>query len=349
MPACEDKIVQRAVAMLLGAIDEQDFHDGSYGFREGRSPHQALHVWRERCMHEPSGWIVDAEVSAFFDRLDHDLWCAVLTPRVKAGAILRLIRKWLKAGVLEGDTRSDPERGSPQGGVISPLRANIFLDHVWDEWLEREVKPRMRGRCFLLRSAEAFVIGCEREDDARRILAVLAQRFARFQLTIHPQKTRLVQFQPPRRQDAGESGDGTFDFRGLTHYWARSRRGVLGHQAAHGQEAAAAREASGMALVPCASARTASRAIPAAACEAARARPVRRYPWQLPAAGSAVSGRRARVAVVVEPAWGAAIDPLGAVRQPPRRVPAAHTQDRAQHLRRPAGQHMCCISVVPPR
>jgi RNA-directed DNA polymerase len=225
MPAFEDKIVQRAVAMRLGAIDEHDFHDGSYGFRAGRSPHQARHVWRERCRHEPIGGIVDADVSAFFDSLDHEWLCAGLTPRVKDGAILRLSRKWLTAGVLEGDTLSYPERGSPQGGVLSPRRANRFLDHVWEEWVEREVKPRMRGRCVLLRYADDFVIGCERGDDARRILAVLAKRFARFQRTIHPQKTRLVQFQPPRRQDAGARGDGTFDVLGLPHDWARSRRG----------------------------------------------------------------------------------------------------------------------------
>jgi RNA-directed DNA polymerase len=225
MPTFEDKIVQRAVAMLVGAIYEQDFHACSYGFREGRSPHQALQVLRERCMHERIGWIVDADVSAFFDSLDHALLCEVLTQRVHDGAILRLIRKWLKAGVLDGETLSYPERGSPQGGVISPLLANIFLDHVLDDWFEREVKPRMKGGCFLIRFADDFVIGCEREDDARRILAVLPRRFARFHLTIHPQKTRLVRFQPPGSPEHGGDGDGTFEFLGLTHYWATSRRG----------------------------------------------------------------------------------------------------------------------------
>lgn len=130
MPAFEDKLVQRAVAMLLGAIYEQDFQDGSYGFRKGRSSHHALHVWRERCMQVGIGWIVDADVRACFDSLDHDLWCEGLTQRVKDGGILRLIRKWLKAGVLEGEALSDPERGSLQGDVDSPLLANIFLDCV---------------------------------------------------------------------------------------------------------------------------------------------------------------------------------------------------------------------------
>jgi RNA-directed DNA polymerase len=119
MPAFEDKVVQRAVAMRLGAIYEQDFHECSYGFREGRSPHQARHVRRERCMNEHIGWIIDADVSAFFDSLDHDLLCEVLRQRGNDGAILRLIRKWLRAGVLEGDTLSYPERGSPQGGVCT--------------------------------------------------------------------------------------------------------------------------------------------------------------------------------------------------------------------------------------
>jgi RNA-directed DNA polymerase len=225
MPAFEDKVVQRAVAMLLGAIYEPDVHDCSYGFREGRSPHQALHVWRERCMQEHSGWSVDAEVSACFDSVDQDLWCEVLRQRVNDGAILRVIRKWLWAGVLEGETRSDPERGSPQGGVVSPRRANTCLDHVLNAWFEREVKPRMKGRCLRIRFADDVVIGGEREGEARRMLVVLPKRCARCKLTIHPQKTRLVQFQPSRQEDAGERGDGTFDFLGLTHDWATSRRG----------------------------------------------------------------------------------------------------------------------------
>ena len=153
-PAFEDKIVQRAVAMLMGAIYEQDFKDCSYGFREKRSPHQALHELRERCMNEHIGWIIDADVSAFFDSIDRGLLREVIKQRVNDGAIMRLIGKWLNAGVLEGETLSYPELGTPQGGVISPLLGNIFLDHVLDEWFEREVKPRMKGRCFLIRFAD---------------------------------------------------------------------------------------------------------------------------------------------------------------------------------------------------
>jgi RNA-directed DNA polymerase len=225
IPAFEDKLVQRAVVMLLGAIYEQDFCDCSHGFREGHSPHQALHELREQCMDLDIGWIVDADVSAFFDSLDHDLLRKRLQQRIADGRIIGLIGKWLKAGVVEGDTLSYPERGSPQGGVVSPMLANIFLHEVLDAWFEREVKPRMKGRCFLIRFADDFVIGCEREDDARRIMTVLPKRFTRFGLTIHPQKTRLVNFRKPARRGEAGIGNGTFEFLGFTHYWTKSRRG----------------------------------------------------------------------------------------------------------------------------
>jgi len=157
IPACEDKIVQRAVVMLLGAIYEQDFKDCSYGFREGRSPHQALHALREQCLEMGLGWIVDADVSAYFDSLDHQQLLEIIQQRVKDGSILSLIEQWLKAGVIENGSLSYPERGSPQGGVVSPLAANIYLHHVLDEWYEREVQPRLKGRSILLRFADDFV------------------------------------------------------------------------------------------------------------------------------------------------------------------------------------------------
>lgn len=223
-PVLEDKIVQRAVTMLLGAVYEQDFYDFSHGFREGHSPHQALHELRERCMGMNVGWIVDLDVCGFFDNLDRGQLRDVLKQRVKDGGIIRLIGKWLNAGVIEGETLTYPEKGTPQGGVISPMLANIFLHHVLDDWFEREVKPRMKGRVFLIRFADDAVIGCELEEDARRIMAVLPKRFGRFGLTIHPKKTKLVRFRKPRSK--GDQGkNGTFDFLGFTHYWAKSRRG----------------------------------------------------------------------------------------------------------------------------
>lgn len=224
-PTFEDKIVQRAVAMLLGAIYEQDFHGFSYGFREGRSPHHALAELRDQCVGKNISWIIDADISGFFDGIDHGLLRAVLRQRVNDGSILRLIGKWLAAGVIEDGELTYPESGSPQGGVISPVLSNIFLHHVLDEWFVHDVQPRMKGRCFLVRFADDFVIGCEREEDARRIMAVLPKRFARFRLTIHPQKTRQVAFGKPARRETAASGNDTFEFLGFTHYWAQSRLG----------------------------------------------------------------------------------------------------------------------------
>jgi len=224
-PAFEDKIVQRAVAMLLEAVYEQDFYDGSYGFRQGRSPHEALHELRQRCMTEGIGWIVDADVSGYFDSIDRTRLREVLRQRVNDGRILRLIGKWLRAGVVEQGTLTHPETGVVQGGVISPVLANVFLHHVLDAWFEREVRPRMQGRCLLIRFADDFVIGCEQEGDARKIMAVLPKRFARFGLTIHPTKTTLIAFRKPEAHQGADSGNGTFTFLGLTHYWTKSRQG----------------------------------------------------------------------------------------------------------------------------
>lgn len=225
MPAFEDKIVQRAVTMLLESVYEQDFHDFSYGFRPNRSAHHAVRALREQCMAQNTGWIVDADISGFFDNLDHGHLRDILRRRVKDGGVLRFIGKWLNAGVLEGQELTYPETGSPQGGVISPMLSNIYLHHVLDEWFVNEVQPRLEGRSFLIRYADDFVIGCEYESDARRVLAVLPQRFGRYGLNIHPEKTKLVKFAKPGGKGSPKCGNGTFDFLGFTHYWATSRNG----------------------------------------------------------------------------------------------------------------------------
>ena len=176
-------------------------------------------------MHEGIGWIVDADVRGYVESIDRTCLREVLRKRVNDGSILRLIGKWLRAGVMERGELTHPETGVVQGGVISPVLANIFLHHVLDEWFEREVQPRLKGRSFLTRFADDFVIGCELEADAQKIMGVLPKRFARFGLRIHPTKTTLVVFRKPKASQASAHGNGTCEFLGFTHYWARTRRG----------------------------------------------------------------------------------------------------------------------------
>ncbi len=221
----EDKVVQRSAVMLLEAVYEQDFYDFSYGFRRGRSAHNAIGELRERMMKDNIKWIVDADIKGYFDNIDHSLLMQIIKQRVNDGGLLRLIGKWLKAGVVDGGSVSYPEKGTPQGGVISPMLSNIFLHHVLDEWYVKEVKPKMKGRTCLVRFADDYVIGCELEEDAKAMMAVLPKRFQRFGLELHPGKTRLIEFKRPGRTRKGEAGKATFDLLGFTFYWAKSRRG----------------------------------------------------------------------------------------------------------------------------
>jgi len=224
--ACfEDKIVQRAVVMILEAVFGHDFHEFSHGFRKGHSQHQALRELREECVRLNIRWIVDADVSGYFDSIDRSFLREFIQKRVNDGGILRLIGKWLNAGVVEAGTLTYPDMGTPQGGVISPMLSNIFLHYVLDEWFVKDVQPRLYGRSFLIRYADDFIIGFELEEDARRVMDVLPKRFNRFKLTIHPEKTVLVEFKPPPVRKEQDVGKGTFDFLGFTHYWAKSRRG----------------------------------------------------------------------------------------------------------------------------
>ncbi len=225
MPTFEDKIVQRAVAMLVGAVYEQDFYDFSHAYRDHHSPHQALAQLRDSCMGLKISRIIDLDVTGFFDNMRHELMLSLTNMRVNDGSLNRLIGRWLHAGVLDGQSLTYPETGTPQGGVISPLLANIFLHHVLDNWFVREVRPRMKGRCFLIRFADDAIIGCEEECDAQKLMAVLPKRFGRYGLTVHPTKTALITFRRPARHEVTDDGNGTFDFLGLTHYWTKSRRG----------------------------------------------------------------------------------------------------------------------------
>jgi RNA-directed DNA polymerase len=224
IPTFEDKVLQRAVAMVLEAVYEQDFLVCSYGFRPDRSAHQALEALRNGLMEMNGGWVVELDIQRFFDTLDHGQLRDLLDQRVRDGVVRRAIDKWLKAGVLENGNVTSPEEGTPQGGVVSPLLANIYLHEVLDLWFEREVKPRMRGKAFLIRYADDAVLVFADEADARRVLEVLPKRFGKYNLTLHPEKTRLVAFKRPALV-APKSGAVSFDLLGFTHYWTRSRKG----------------------------------------------------------------------------------------------------------------------------
>jgi group II intron reverse transcriptase/maturase len=234
IPSFEDKVLQRAVAMVLEAVYEQSFQDFSYGFRPNRSALQACRALEKATMMMGGGWVLEVDIRKFFDTLDHAHLRQILSQRVRDGVILRLIGKWLNAGVMEGLVLSHPEAGTPQGGVISPLLANIYLHDVLDEWFVREVQPRLSGRAVLVRYADDFVFAFARKVDAQRVLDVLPKRFGKYGLTLHPDKTRLVPFHRPDRNDGGNGGPGTFDLLGFTHHWKLSRKGnwVVGRRTA---------------------------------------------------------------------------------------------------------------------
>ena len=226
IPTFEDKILQRAVAMVLEAVYEREFHEGSYGFRPGRSAHQALQTTWKSLMDMSGGWVLEIDIRKFFDEVDHGQLREALRKRVRDGDILRLINKWLKAGALEEGKDQRLKQGTPQGGVISPLLANIFLHEVLDQWFEAEVKPRLDGEAHLVRFADDAVLLFQDETDARRVLSALPKRFGKYGLRLHPEKTRLVPFdRPPKGMKKPRRKPGTFDLLGFTHYWARSRRG----------------------------------------------------------------------------------------------------------------------------
>ena len=231
IPTLEDKILQRAVVMLLDPLYEQDFLDCSYGFRRGRSAHDALQAFRQPMMNNRprGGWVLEVDIRKFFDNLDHQHLRQFLRVRVRDGVLLRLIDKWLKAGIMEDGSISYPESGSPQGGVISPLISNVFLHYVLDVWFEQEVKPRLRRPAFLVRYADDFVIGFCDERDAQRVMDVIPKRFGKYGLTVHPTKTKLIRFRQPttksKDRDGPDDRPGTFDLLGFTHYWDVSLKG----------------------------------------------------------------------------------------------------------------------------
>jgi group II intron reverse transcriptase/maturase len=227
IPALEDKIVQKAVLEILNAIYEQDFLECSYGFRPGRGPHQALdEVGRVICT-RPTGWILEIDITAYFDSIVRQQLMELIEKRVRDRSVLHLIRKWIQTGVIEEGRLLVSETGTGQGQTISPLLANIYLHYVLDEWVENEVKPRLRGEAHEIRFADDAVLCFQYKEDAEKVMEVLPKRFAKYGLTLHPEKTRLVEFGRYAEANAKRRGKkpATFDILGITYVCARSRKG----------------------------------------------------------------------------------------------------------------------------
>lgn len=227
IPALEDKILQKATVELLTAIYEQDFLNCSYGFRPGRGAQDALdEVGRVLCR-ESTSCVLELDITSYFDSIVRAQLMEMIERRISDASILRLIRKWINVGVIDDGHLLLSEAGTGQGQIISPLLANVYLHFVLDEWVEREVKPRLRGKVSVIRYADDAVLCFQYREDAEKVLHVLPKRFARFGLTLHPEKTRLVAFGREALASASRTGTkpATFDFLGLTHKCARSRRG----------------------------------------------------------------------------------------------------------------------------
>ncbi|HEX8703390.1 MAG TPA: group II intron reverse transcriptase/maturase, partial [Myxococcaceae bacterium] len=221
----EDKIVQHALREVLEAIYEEDFLDCSYGFRPGRSAHGALRAIDPVVTKGEVNWILEADIQSYFDSVVRTKLMEILQKRVVDRSMLRLVGKCLHVGVLDGEEYSEPEDGTAQGSILSPLVGNIYLHEVLDLWFEEEVRPRLRGKAHLVRYADDFLIGFERQDDARRVMEVLGLRMKRYGLTLHPEKTRLLPFGRPKRGQQEGKGPATIDFLGFTLYWRRGRKG----------------------------------------------------------------------------------------------------------------------------
>jgi group II intron reverse transcriptase/maturase len=228
IPSLEDKLVQRATVTVLNAIYEQDFLPCSYGFRPGRSPHDALDAIGRTICHGPMAYVLEADIQGYFDHIVRSQLMAFIERRIGDGSLLRLIQKWIHVGVIEDGRLLVTETGTGQGQVISPLLANIYLHYVLDEWFEHEVKPRLRGMAAEIRYADDFILCFQYWEDAEKVLDVLRKRFAKYGLTLHPEKTRLMEFGRKALAKSEETGGpkpATFDFLGFTHTCARTRRG----------------------------------------------------------------------------------------------------------------------------
>jgi group II intron reverse transcriptase/maturase len=228
IPTFEDKVAQQAISMVLTPIYERMFLDCSWGYRPGRSAHGALSALQGAAikLKTGQGWVIDLDVQKFFDKLNHHWLQEFLSKRIRDRTIVRMIGRWLNAGVMEDGLWSASEAGTPQGGVISPLLANIYLHEALDTWFEQEVRPRLRGASHMSRYADDAVILLENKEDADRVLAVLHKRFAKYGLQLHPEKTKLVDFRRPYFKSNRKSHHpGTFEFLGFNIHWEKTRAG----------------------------------------------------------------------------------------------------------------------------
>ena len=220
IPTIEDKVMQESVRRVLNPIYEEDFKPFSYGFRSGRSAHQAIEYLFKEVSFGKMHYIIDADIKNYFGEINHGMLRDFLDKRVKDGVIRRMIDKWLKAGIMESGNISYPKEGTPQGSVISPLLSNIYLHYVLDEWFSEQIQPLLKGKSFIVRYADDCVLGFTDKSDAERVMAVLPKRFAKYGLTLHPEKTKLIDLNDK------QGGNGrSFDFLGFTHFLSKSLKG----------------------------------------------------------------------------------------------------------------------------
>ena len=228
IPTFSDKVLQKAVSWLIEPIYEADFHDCSYAFRPNRSQHMALNSLWKGLMGMNGGWIIDVDIRKYFDSIKWSYLSDILKLRVRDGVLIRLIGKWMNAGIMEDGELAFHDRGVPQGGVVSPILSNIFLHEVMDKWFHEVVLPRLQGKAFEVRFADDVMLCFENKADAVRVLEVLPKRLAKYGLELHPEKTKLVNFVKPQGNDGdykrGTRPD-TFTFLSFNHFWKRSRKG----------------------------------------------------------------------------------------------------------------------------